>query len=584
VTQLSPSTMLSDQASVYIQKLKNAYSSGTIRDMEEISVHIRNLMEQFVDSVGTPLARLDPFINGEPPTSKKVNELMGSLQHDINILQRQSDFVRATSTYMFNMMATELTHAKHEQNKIRNKLSTLQLYSSDSDPNVVTFHENFASDINIDKEQTRGFGATVVEDSFLTLGRTGQMVSLNRSAEVEILATSNGFVGNNLELMPDWTSPVHPTTGEVIYTFAGEITDVDNTKRIMDLAPDTWMEYSAYGVSTQIQNEKKNFGFQYSNTETGEFVNWANGPTDGSDTLKLDFEFKLKEPSRVNYLSFDPYGMRDNANHPLRIKKIQTSIDGTNWDPIYPEVTWITTNQNIESLRVANNISVGTTVWSFEERDMQYIRMFIEQPTPMDARIGHMYYLEGATGPLGKAKIDAPTRVEGPIPTLERPRRWYRHVGVLSKGVTQHREALPGKRWGIGIRDININQISYDAESTMVSNPIYVPQGIDRVAIDADVDIPQSFDSNVSWVDFYVSVDSVTWYQISKITDDYLGIPEIIAFKDPTPEAFRESGVQYVDSDEQPNSIRVKIVMKRPRDKTWSTPLVRSYRLRIKTR
>jgi hypothetical protein len=300
--------------------------------------------------------------------------------------------------------------------------------------------------------------------------------------------------------------------------------------------------------------------------------------------LRCNIQFDLEEISRVNYLAYSPYGMDNNVNHPVRVVEIQTSINGTDWDPVHPDNVWVATNQNLQSLRTSDNLSIGNTAWTFGARNVRFIRIYLEQAQTMDTKIGHLYYEE--VPPFGQsAKPGPPTRAEGPIPTLDRPRRYYDTRAFNSRKLVQKTEVLQGKKWGIGIKDIEIQQIKYDKESSMVSRPIYVPSGIDRVSLDADLYVPEEFESQYGWIDFFVSVNNgERWDQISRVSDDHLGIPEIIAFNDPIPKSFREPGVLYIEHDGKLDSIRVKIVMRRPGTMPWSTPVVKSYSLRVKTR
>lgn len=570
MTQLSPSTVISDQASVAIQKLLDAYKAGAIQDLDEISVKLRDVVSNFVEEAGAPIASYDPLVAGEPPLSAKTNRWLSDLQHDINIMQRQSEFIKASSVYLFNIMATEVQLAKNEQNKLRNKLKTLELYSGDTDPTIATFSEHFASDDYLDPEAISGSAAAILEDSYLTLGREGDIVNLAEKATVEILGDSNGFLGNNLETAYKVAAA---DADPYVNMFLAEKVQMDKLKSVTDAVPNTWIEYSAYRVAEADRQKAKNFNFSYEDPQTGSKIDWSKGPRNSSDKLTLALEFELENLSRVNYISLSPFGGMDNSNHPITVKKVQTSSDGTNWTVVDPKDLWITTNQNISSLRASDNLSIGTTVWSFMMREVKFVRMLIEQTKSVDCSIGHVYYIDTKTN----------ERIEGPSPTLNEPRKFYSVGNITTRNMTQKREMFNGKRWFIGLRDIGIQQVQYAAESSMISKRIHVPGGIDRVALDADTYIPADFGSDNDWIEFYVSGDDGdNWNRISRVRDDFLGIPEVIAFNDPTPEAFQEPGVLYVTTEKPVESVRVKIVMRRPAETAWATPLVRSYSLRIK--
>lgn len=126
---------------------------------------------------------------------------------------------------------------------------------------------------------------------------------------------------------------------------------------------------------------------------------------------------------------------------------------------------------------------------------------------------------------------------------------------------------------------------TYQETGSFVSTKFDVSGVIDRIALDADIEVPESWDQNADWVKFYVSPNNgIDWFQISRIQDDYMGVPEIIAFNDPTPNELREPGVAYYEVAGAVNSIRLKVEMKRPTNDEYGTPLLKPYTLKIKLR
>lgn len=568
MTQVSPTTVLSDQASILVDQLLDAYKSGAIRDLDEISAKLREIVTGFLDSAGQPLAAYEPVVLGEPPSSAKMNRFNENVMHDVNIMQRQSDFLRASALFSFNTMATEIGLAKNENEKLRNKLKTLQLYSGNSDPSVVTFSEGFSSDDYFDLEKVTGSRTAILENAYLTLGRQGALVTLSKNASVSILDTSNGFTGNNLEVTKDEVKD----SEEPSFVFVGDKLEIDKLNYINDEIPYSWFEYSAYKVRPIDRQGAGNFNFEYDAVAGSKKVNWAKGPTDGSDSLKLGLQIAMPQEKIINTITYVPHGMQDNVNHPVLVRKVQTSTDGTNWQPVVPSEIWVGTNQNVQSQRSAANFSIGSTAWSFPERSARYVQIFVEQPYATKIKLGHTYYVDAKTN----------NRVQGPNPPINNPRKYNNQATNGSNKYLQKREYFDAERFGIGIRDISVQQVKYDVKSTYVSKPIYVSGTVDRVALDADIFIPPSFGSTDSWVNFYISGDDgETWEQISRITDDYLAVPEVIAFNDPTPDAFKETGVMYAQTKNPVSSVRVKIELSRPANLTWSSPLVRSYDLRM---
>jgi hypothetical protein len=191
-------------------------------------------------------------------------------------------------------------------------------------------------------------------------------------------------------------------------------------------------------------------------------------------------------------------------------------------------------------------------------------------------------------------------RTPGPTPPLSNPGKYYDMASTTVPNAnpndTSNRliqiikriELFRGKRWAIGIRDVSVDLVTYRQKSTMVSKPFRINGIVDRVAIEADTVIPTGFSESDVWVKFFVSPDNgLNWYQISRIQDDYLGIPEIIAFNDPLPEEFRENGIKYYTVNKTVDTLRVKIELSRPATSTSTasaTPIVHNYRLKVRKR
>jgi len=315
--------------------------------------------------------------------------------------------------------------------------------------------------------------------------------------------------------------------------------------------------------------------------------------------------------------------LQDNKNYPVLVEKVETSEDASVWVPIQPRNVWIANEKNLETARIADDSVVGSGVWLFPDRSVKYIRFQIRQKYSIDAPIGHIYWETkeqvvreyvgdkvnvgiGESGGSGGGGVVETTvggeRAEGPIPTTVDPTKYndprYTATGNLVKKVEQ----FDGRRWAIGIRDIDVNETLYNPKGAVVSNPYRINGIIDRVAIEAEIDIPSTFssDEGEQWVKFYVSPDDgINWFPISRIKDDFLGIQEILAFNDPLPEEFREQGVAYHSVDTVVNSLRVKIDISRPSQSNdtvanvsstdtdlsaSSTPDVRWYKLKVRKR
>ena len=574
MAQSIPSVLLYAQASILIKELEDNYALGAIKDVEDVSRNLRDILSRYEETAGTPFLQFEPVAEGEPPLSEKMNRTWQNLSHDVNLLQNQLDILRASAVFTHNLIVTEVTKSQQANARVDNKLKTLQLYSDSADTSVVTFGDSFKSDEFMDKSFSLE-EAPIINDGVLQLGQLGELKNLTAQSVVTILDNSNGFIGNNQEILDPNVAPKDPITNDPIYVFVAEQNRASDKKSITDGQPDKWFEYEQYLINTADRLKAENFGFTYqvTNASGASKVDWSKGVTGGK--LQLGLQFDLGTSQRINYVSYLPYGLKNNRNYPVLIKKVQTSANGTDWESVYPENVWVGTDPNLQAARTADNVTTGTAVWPFSERTARYVRIYLEQPQAVSCNIGHQYYIDK----------DTKKRVEGPIPPIDNPSRYYDPAFVTYGNALQKREYFVGKRWAIGIRDLLIQQVQYRKQSTWVSTPLRVGGLIDRVTLEAEIYVPPVFPTDQSWVNFFVSPDDGSnWYQISRIQDDYLNIPEIIAFNDPLPPQFHEPGVAYYTTGSPVTSIRLKIVLSRPDDLPTGSPLVRSYKLKVKKR
>lgn len=591
MTQSAPTVLLYGQALVLLKELQQEYQGGAIRTLQELTERLRAVLSQYQTTAGFPFLRFDPVVETEPPLSAKMNRYWQDLQYDITLIQQQLDILKASSVFTHNLLATEVLRAKYENSRVDNKLKTLQLYSDSVDTSIVTFGDSFTSeqffDTRLVPEEMR---VRLDGQGILSLGQLGGLVNLTKDAEIFILATSNGFSGNNQEIADPSHALRDPISNTPLLTFIAEADRSADLAALVDGEPNSWFEYEHCLVKETDRLLAGNLNFTYQGTsfdedETNTFensqgndasgqINWAIGPSGG--VLKLNIEFDLKSIQKLNNFSYIPYGLSNNSNFPVKVALIETSTDGTSWLAVSPENVFVATDPNLTAARTASNIVAGRAVWIIEPRYARYVRVHFEQAQPVNSPIGHLYYVTR----------DTSRRVEGPIPPLENPNYYYNPSRYVSGDLIQQREYFSGKRWAIGVRDFLIQQLEYQVLSVMITKPLRVSGTIDRVVLkEAEIFIPSDFDPTYNWVRFFISPDDGdTWYQISRIQDDYLGIPEEIAFNDPLPEAFREPGVAYYNTTKAVTSLRFKIEMERPDDQPSSTPYVRSYRLKVRKR
>lgn len=573
MSQLVPSTVFASQAVKLLNDLSEAQTTGASKDYEEIIAEISNLLSNFEDNLGQPLVRFDPVVHGEPPNSFKANRFWSSVEHDVNTMQQQIDVLRASALFTHNLVKTEILKARNDTSRLNNKVKSLQLYSENPNPNVVIFGDFFDNlefaDLDLIPQSER---LSLFSEGQLTLSKRGPLKNLSAEADFRVLdGSSNGVLGNNQEVIEEEVPNVDvpgETTTQIVFKAEGDLRN--DLLSITDDDPTTWVEYERYEVSPIDYNRANGYNFSYlSGDDESEDIDWYRAPEGGLD---LALEIDLKSIKPVNVIQLRPYGLEDDKNFPFKVSTILTSANGTDWERVEPPNTFVGSKINLKTARVAEDVAINRAIWTFDTRYIQYVRVFMKQDNPIPANIGHAYWVD---------QNNEKRREEGPVPPVGDTTKY---LNQKKQGkLVQKREVFQGKRWAIGVRDLLVNQVEYQTSGAFISKRIPIGGVVDRVILQqAEFEIPESFDSELSWINFYISPDDgESWHQIGRINDPNLGIPEQISYNDPLPEDVRERGVAYYSSDRDVTSLRVKVEMSRPNNAASSTPVLKSYTLKV---
>jgi len=160
---------------------------------------------------------------------------------------------------------------------------------------------------------------------------------------------------------------------------------------------------------------------------------------------------------------------------------------------------------------------------------------------------------------------------------------------VLTDGQLYKGKNLEVKRWAIGIRDISIDSEVYQNSSEMISKPFNFPYPVEYAMLYSDYSVPIDYknnpDNDIEPISYYISIDdAATWLPISPVENPFNSeVPEIYAFNQNVSSELRLPGVAYLDPQNSVNSIRVRIVFKKPYNVN-GTPLVNYYQLAAKVK
>jgi hypothetical protein len=588
MTQLSPSTSIYARALARLKDLELRYAEGDIASPEDYVASIREIGHSVFSEGEKPNLFYDFIEHGEPTLSHQENRFWSSMSSDVNIAYDQINYLKAHTISSYNNLTTSLKKASNENARLRGKLKSLEIYSGTISDNIRIFGDFFANYDLINLEQTpTELTGDIYSPGSLILGLNNVVDNLLRDSIVTVGSNSNGFRGRNHEVEPTESSSTNPVTGDPEIIFKAEKYDYSNVNAITDNQPSTWLEYESNWISDLDKLSAGNLGFRFK-TGSGDdgttYLDWASGPE--SNVLKLVLDFDIGSVSKANSVVLTPHKVSELASHPIKVSRVSVSADGSNWTVVSSKPIWIGNDINLSGTSSEDEIVIGTAFWAFQEQSVRFLKMEIEQVESIASTIGHIYYENDPAVSTGLTEdalpvLNSATRVEGPIPDVNNPIRYYNPSQSIQNGLVQKRETFEGKRWAIGIKDISLYNTAFKESSVVVSKKFIVDGIIDRISLEADYEVPDGFSTNSRWIEFFVSPnDGIDWFQISNIKDDFNDIPEIIAFNDPLPKEFREAGVKYHNVSGSVDSLVLRIEMSRPSDLKSSTPVLHSYKLK----
>lgn len=591
----------STQTSAYISKINRTIDGKISNDSATVVEKITEIAQDYVNNIGSTVSNWEALQENDPAFSETFNQFWANVELDSLVLDSQLSVMEAAAIEAFNDIKMKILKSSYENSRLMNKLKTLQLYSSASDNSIIVFGDYFSSDEHVDKNITTAEMGDIDGTGVFSLSSTVAGTNPLKDAVIEVLSSSNGVPGNNQEI----TDNVPGLLGnKKTPEFMGITSRNSQLKMITDNQPSTWFEYENIKLSEQDMKNSEYLNYEYvddinlisANTNDKKIV-WGKGPKDG--ILKLDLLVKLKTPVVLNNFVIYSHEFKDKYNQPLRIKLISISSDGSTWVDLTPKDVLLTNNASVDDLSKNPTASIGEAKWKFDPQTIGQIKIFLEQDSPIETKIGHIFFKTKAqkkttkvekTGADGKKVVEyvestiPSKRTLGPIPPISNPYKYYNQTSyssTLESGV----DVFKGERWVIALRDISVSEKRYALKSTLVSKAFNIPASVDRVMIESDIYIPESFDSDLEWVKFYVSPDNgLTWHRISRVQDVYNNVPEILVYNDPLPAEFRDPTAGYYNTPNVVNSLRVKIELFRPDNQPSYSPKVYGYKLKVRTR
>lgn len=440
---------------------------------------------------------------------------------------------------------------------------------------------------------------------------------------------SNGLPGNTHEVKPS-----RDPSSSYEYEFVGaEDAHVDYT-HVLDHALDTWFEYEAVTVPQEVIDETKGYGW-YWRLENGEKIPWVFEPDGG--VLRLTLRLRFDEPVETNEIIVHPFTpANDNARPPLlkSVRVISEEEDqGHNlsaeitqgpkgdWRIAFPSqliqvldftfeqpysyetlighwAYWrhtVTERTTTRFFGLSKKTKRESNIQRVDGPDLPLSSLGVVNVTPEGlagfgvgvASLGTVMYAAAATAAAFGAGAAAGVAALGPIGLGAVA------VGVILTGLfgsTSERvvedqveidlEAFPGKRWCIGIREIEVLSRVYAPKSVWVSKPIQASKPIRSLRLDAVEKIPQGHPRDA--IRYEVSFDDGEhWHEIRPSSTWQGEAPMILHLGGG--EAVEDDPARVKVIDESSGSVRLRITLTGDSTRPYETAQVDQVTLWVTT-
>lgn len=344
----------------------------------------------------------------------------------------------------------------------------------------------------------------------------------------------------------------------------------DDPKAVMDNTPDTWFEYQMINIDDKDDLDNYDLADLHS-TEYG-------------DSLSLKITIDLQEKTTINWITLDPF-YPINAPKSIVVKAIKVSTNQVDYIQINKEPITIVENLNkfaqtynyYDSMDMDFDNTTGKGIWVFEPIEARYIDIYIEQYSSYKEKIG------------------------------------FNNNSRIIKAEKDFIEYKPGWRYCIGIKDINISTFEYKEESIFISKEYSTDKPIKSVFLDTIDEIPDAFMSDFKmknkWIRYFIQINNGPWMPISPSSRQPVGeetlITSIMPVEGPEelaeyieqnnifpPKVYRINPYRHDANEEtlyegniltenEPKTIRLRAVLKRPFDKKHYTPTIHGYTLKL---
>lgn len=468
-----PSDVALSRLKVLLESVNDMYHSGEMVLESNIVSSFHEALNLFYESLdGSIVGSVMKIYKGAPADPTMYNIFTTALKKDIEAVFSEVAALDRMVASSFNSIISEHKQAVNISKKVSNKLGDYLLYADPSLGAGYFFGDSFSTtdrtELNTDLVDT--------DQCYISPEEGVVLLPLDGSPDIPIVSSvtinqqSNGESGSNYQL---------------------DVFGHEDIEVISDNEPNTWFEYEK--VTTSESNQP----------------------------LLLDIIIALEEISVINHININPINF--GTPTPIKIIKIETSKNGTNFTSIKDEVPlrdFVSEEEKEEfELSPATSKFSGQGFYSFLPRKAQYIHLVFEQHTP--------YTIETNNGPR--------------------------------------------LRYAIGIRDINILGRKFLEEGALVSTPFTSTSEIRKVSLWASENPVE--ESLLADLKHFISYnDGASWLGIQPQKRTGTDVDEIVNFNNISNNA--------IETETPVSTLRHKISMKRNKDSFNGDVAIKQERLK----
>ena len=614
--------LVEEQLDYMAEEINEDFENNRFSSFFSVVKSITGAIKNYLLNLGKPI--FNKRKAAKRPDSKDYNKNMEEVVTDIENAYSELNTQKKTIKSSFNYSRLFDKTLNSKVKDLKDKADDLSLYIQNSEDAIIIASDRFKNMKNVDTDLTSCKAFT--GQGVLTLGVNGFTNFATKSGtDIELLDDSNGFLGNKHQVkLTKKSGQKYSKNGKSNIKWLGEGNPHDDIATIADGQPDTWVEYELCNIPSEKKDDPcKGYGFKYSDGRV-----WAKDPKSGF--LKMHIRITLPKQSIINWIDVNPYRPQFKGAGPIHINSIKTSPTELGNSTDLSDEKESTLNTVVNNFDITKNVNrghadtfnadnvsaqndyTGHGIFTFPPRKVKTVDIKLEQHAAYDCKIGHVYYERTIKKKKHESSwfgLDQDTttttntkRVKGPPANNKAGNTegdytlgWGDSTQVMSDKTERKFEHFGGWRFALGVRGVNINAFTYKTKSKMVSTPFKTPGPIEKIELETSEKIPKAFyagDSNETsysnmenWIQYYVSIDGgSSWHRIAPKKAKITNYPKTYYVNANSPAKVSHPEVGYIENDSEVDSVRFKVVMKRPTGVEGAkhySPTLESYKLKL---